>query len=110
MPHLLIFIVKSLIGNTKQIELSADDIPLPGNIYPGAFTTLPCGNIKNLEKTASGETSHWVNDITIQVNFNGPECRQPIPDNNKYKRRSTGPTPQILLVHNAGHIVGHSQT
>ena len=78
--HLLIFIVKSLIGNTKivhtpnrprdsapsqysarvdwhstvspldyQIEFSADDIPLPGNIYPGAFTTYLYSNIKNLE-------------------------------------------------------------
>ena len=121
-PHVLIFIVKSLIGNTKlvhtpnglgdsapslysagvdwhstvsplvyKIELSADDIPLPGNIYPGAFTTLLYGNIKHLEKTASGETSHVVNDIAFQANFNGPECRQPIPENNKYKRRSTGP-------------------
>ena len=77
---------------------------------PGTFTTILYGNIKNPEKTASAETSHRVNDIAIQANFNRPECRQPIPDNNKYKRRSTCPTPQILLVRNAGHIVGPSKT
>ena len=141
-PHVLIFIVKSLIGNTKlvhtpnglgdsalslysagvdwhstvspldyKIELSADDIPLPGNIYPAAFTTLLYGNIKHLEKTASGETSHVVNDIAFQANFNGPECRQPIPEKKTSIRgEAQAPTPQILLVLNAGHRVGPSKT
>ena len=84
----------------------SNDIPLPRNIYPGTFATLLCGNIWNLEKTVSAErTSHWVNGISIQANFIETAPRRPIPKVSKYRRRSTSPTPQNLLVHNAGHRV-----
>ena len=140
--HVLLFIVKSLIGGTELvhtpnrlgdnfpslysarvdrhstvspidylIELSADGIPLPGNIYPGTFTTLLYGNtcIENLHNTVRGErTFHRVNGIAIQANLIGPAPRRPIPDVSKYKRRSTGPH-QNLPVHNAGHRVGPSK-
>ena len=126
--HVLLFIMKSLIGGTElvhtpnrlgdnvpslysarvdrqstvspidyKIELSADGIPLPGNIYPGTFITLLYGNtcIGNLQNIASGErTSHRVNGIAIQANLIGPAPRRPIHDVSKYKRRSTGPTPE----------------
>ena len=79
------------------IELSADGILLPGNIYPVTFTTFLYGNtcIENLQNKVSGDrTSHRVNGIAIQGNLIGPAPRQPIPDVSKYKRRSTGPTPE----------------
>ena len=133
--HFFLFIVKSLTGNTKLVHTAnwlwdsvpslylarenwnstvstRDDIPIPVNIYSGAFTTLPLyGNIENLDKTVSGaRTSHRVNNITIQADFIGPPPRGPsILEVSKYERRNTGLTPQGLPVHNAGQRVGPTQ-
>ena len=65
-----------------SIELSADDIQLPGKINPGAFTTLLYGNMKSLEKTVSEErtTCRGNGAIAIHANFIGPAPRKPIPE------------------------------
>uniref|UniRef100_UPI00358FD6F1 uncharacterized protein isoform X1 n=1 Tax=Myxine glutinosa TaxID=7769 RepID=UPI00358FD6F1 len=91
----------------QKMELSRDDIPLPGNIYPGVFTTLAWDNIDRLEETISGEgTSHRVNGIAVQTTFIGPTLQRVMPVVTKSKKRSISPAPVMLPTYNAGQHVG----
>ena len=75
-----------------MLELSVDDVPLPGDIYPFVFTTLAWNNIDRLEETVSGEgTSQRVNDIAMQKKIVGPMPEQVKHGVIKSKKRSIGP-------------------
>ena len=65
----------------QKLAMSKEDTALPGNIYPGVFTTLAWDNIDRLEETISGEgTSHRVNGIAVQPKVEGPLPQNVLPE------------------------------
>ncbi len=62
----------------QKLSASGGDPTLPGNIFPGVFTTLAWDNIDRLEKTLGGEgTSHRVNGIVVQEKLPDTTPTQP---------------------------------
>ena len=87
----------------QKLEVSENGTPLPGNIYPGIFTTVAWGSNDRLEETLSGGgTSHRVNGIAVQLKVSGPMPQNVVSVVTKSKKRSISPPPLLLLIYNVG--------
>ena len=87
----------------QKLSASGGDPALPGNIFPGVFTTLAWDNIDRLEETLGGEgTSHRVNGIAVQEKLPDTTPTQPKSSVLRTKKRSIDAPPLMLPTYNAG--------